>query len=179
MNILLLLLAMVQDQTSVAIETKDNSGDGKGAWIVSSYNIYLGLNSTFDTFLSSHIFNSKIFVSPSQQLQKNGKMWDLFPKSATKWWWWLWWWSCRWRWRATPGWEAARCLWGQVKYIGQLLLQESSTMATMAINRLVSEDYDQLQMRNKDMNSTIISSSYVHWSCSVDDCTVFIIFSHL
>ena len=92
MNILLLLLAMVQDQTSVAIETKDNFGDGKGARIVSSYNIYLGLNSTFDTFLSSHIFNSKIFVSPSQQLQKNGKMWDLFPKSATKWWWWLWWW---------------------------------------------------------------------------------------
>ena len=67
MNILLLLLAMVQDHTSLAIETKDNSGDGKGARIVSSYNIYLGLNSTF---LSSHIFNSKIFVSPPQQLQK-------------------------------------------------------------------------------------------------------------
>ena len=79
MNILLLLLAMVQDHTSLAIETKDNSGDGKGARIVFSYNIYLGLNSTFDTFLSSHIFNSKIFVSPPQQLQKTRKCGICFP----------------------------------------------------------------------------------------------------
>ena len=79
MNILLLLLAMVQDHTSVSIETKDNSGDGKGARIVFSYNIYLGLNSTFDTFLSSHIFNSKVFVSPPQQLQKTGKCGICFP----------------------------------------------------------------------------------------------------
>ena len=70
---------MMQDQTSVAIETKDNSGDGKGARIVSSYNIYLGFNSTFDTFLSSHIFNSKIFVSPPQQLQKTRKCGTCFP----------------------------------------------------------------------------------------------------
>ena len=78
MNILL-LLAMLQDQTSLAIETKDNSGDGKGALIVSSSNIHLGLNSTFDTFLSSHIFNSKVFVSLPQQLQKTGKCGICFP----------------------------------------------------------------------------------------------------
>ena len=63
-SILLLVLVMIQDQTLAAnkhlveskgkqyfVKTQGRTEKGKGAERVSSSNIYLGLNSIYDTFL--------------------------------------------------------------------------------------------------------------------------------
>ena len=87
-NILLLILglAMIQDQTLAAnkhylveskgkqylIETQGRTKKGKGAEKVSSSNIYLGLNSTYDTFLPLISF-LKDYLTGTNGKTKNGK----------------------------------------------------------------------------------------------------------
>ena len=84
--LLVLSLAMVQDQTSAAskhylveskgkqylIETQGRTEKGKGAEKVSSSNIYLGLSSTYDTFLPLISFLKDYLTEPNGKT-KNGK----------------------------------------------------------------------------------------------------------
>ena len=85
-SILLLGLVMIQDQTLAAnkhylveskgkqylIETEGRTEKGKGAERVSSSNIYLGLNSTYDTFLPLISFLKDYLTEPNGKT-KNGK----------------------------------------------------------------------------------------------------------
>ena len=87
-NILLLVLslAMIQNQTSAAskhylvqskgkqylIETEGKTEKGKGAEKVYSSDIYLGLNSTYDTFLPLISF-LKDYLTETKGKTKNGK----------------------------------------------------------------------------------------------------------